>query len=96
MERDKIKEFTREYFADFSLPDGEVSHDAQSSIMRGYSVLFDDAEIPTANMMPECNGSLDEYHRILLKCIQKGEPYRLPDDIREERERLEKMGIAYD
>jgi hypothetical protein len=96
MERDKIKEFTREYFADFSLPDGEVSRDAQLSIIDGYVALFGDAEIPTANMMPECNGNLDEYHRILLKCIQKGEPYRLPDDVREERERLDRMGATYD
>lgn len=96
MERDKIKEFTREYFANFSLPDGEVSRDAQLSILDGYVALFGDAEIPTANMMPECNGSLDEYYRILLKCIQKGEPYRLPDDVREERERLDRMGAAYD
>lgn len=96
MERDKIKEFTREYFADFSLPDGKVSRDAQLSIFDGYVTLFGDAEIPTANMMPECNGSLDEYHRILLKCIKNGEPYRMPDDVREERERLDRMGATYD
>lgn len=96
MSSDNIKEFTREYFATFTLPDGEVSDGDKMSICDGYVALFGDAEIPTANMMPECNGSLDEYHRILLKCIQKGEPYRLPDDIREECERLDKLGIAYD
>lgn len=96
MNKDELKSFTQQFFKDYSLPAGEVSASARMSIQEGYNVFFDNAEIPPANMMPECDGDINEYYRILLGCIQKGEPYRLPADAREERERLDKMGIAYD
>lgn len=96
MNKEELKSFTQQFFKDYSLPAGEVSASARMSIRDGYDALFGDAEIPPANMVPECDGDINEYYRILLKCIQEGEPYRLPADVAEERKRLDKADAVYD
>lgn len=94
------KEECRAHFKDYKLPKGKIPKHIVNDIVEGYSAIFRGvAEMPAINMMPECkheDDSTDVYARILLQCIQKGNPYRYPKELLDEWKRLEELGYPYD
>ena len=96
MNKEKLKEHVRDYFKNFILPPGRVSKQDEMDIMYGYEVLFEGEEILPANMIRECDGDFDKYYRILLDCIKRGKPYRLPAEVRARIERMDRQGVYYD
>lgn len=87
-----MKEAIKKYFANFRYKAGDV--EARSEIYSAYNALWE--EMPSVQYVREADGYMDKHAEIMLKCLQKGEPYRMSKKDASEIAKLDAEGVPHD